>query len=225
MKIDTVIFDLDGTLIDSAPSILSSIKASFEEVGIKPAQPLTSNLVGPPVGLLFKSLLSDKNMKELPLLIEVFKRHYDELGYLETLVYKGVSEMLQKLNQMQFRLYIATNKRIHPARKIIKHLGWTELFTELYALDYCSPAFPHKAAMVKELLEKTSRKGSKAIYIGDRNEDVDAALASDIPIIMAAWGYEDCIHRGTNIVIARIPGEVVQIIGAFNLEGQGCLCS
>jgi phosphoglycolate phosphatase len=220
MKIDTVIFDLDGTLIDSAPSILSSIKASFEEVGIKPAQPLTSNLVGPPVGLLFKSLLSDKNMKELPLLIEVFKRHYDELGYLETLVYKGVSEMLQKLNQMQFRLYIATNKRIQPARKIIKHLGWTDLFMELYALDYCSPAFPHKAAMVKELLQKTRRTGSKAIYIGDRNEDVDAAIASDIPIIMAAWGYEDCIHRGADIAFAGTPREVIKLIREFNFEAH-----
>ena len=73
MRIKTVIFDLDGTLIDSARSILNSIKAAFDEVGIEPMKPLTHDLIGPPLKDLFITLLNEARYEKLPTLIEAFK--------------------------------------------------------------------------------------------------------------------------------------------------------
>ena len=104
-----VVFGLDGTLIDSAPSILASMLAAFNEEGIEPARPLTSEIIGPSLTVAMASLLAETSLDKLPRLTEAFKRDYDESGYRETRLYKGVPEMLKDLRQMGCSLYISTN--------------------------------------------------------------------------------------------------------------------
>lgn len=166
MNVHSFIFDLDGTLIDSAPSILASMKVAFDEAGIQPARPLTHELIGPPLAQTLTSLLTEATFGALPGLIEGFKRHYDESGYRETRFYEGVPAMLSELRRMQLRLYVATNKRILPTRKIVEHFGWTSLFEELYALDYFVPAVPNKTAMLQRLHQTLPENGGGAIYKG-----------------------------------------------------------
>jgi phosphoglycolate phosphatase len=74
-----MVFDLDGTLVDSAPSILVSMWAAFKEEGIKPTRPLTPEIIGPPLAVALSSLLGEESLVKLPRLTEAFKRHYDEM--------------------------------------------------------------------------------------------------------------------------------------------------
>ena len=189
MKMRDIVFDLDGTLIDSAPSILASMQAAFEQAGIAPIGPLTPALIGPPLAQTLRSLLPDGAAHALPGLIEGFKRHYDESGYRQAHVYPGVPDMLHALGQMPLRLHIATNKRIAPTRRIVEHLGWDGFFAGVYALDFYTPALAHKTAMLQRLRQALAGPGPAPIYVGDRAEDAEAAHASGMPFLWASWGY------------------------------------
>ena len=187
MKRLDLVFDLDGTLIDSAPSILASMQAAFDGAGIIPSAPLTSALIGPPLAHTVLSLLPPAQAQALPDLVQGFKRHYDTAGYQQSCVYPGVQEMLRAFSQMPLRLHIATNKRIAPTRRIVEHLGWGDFFTSIHALDACTPALPHKTAMLQRL--RKALGGTPPLYVGDRAEDAEAAQASGMPFLWASWGY------------------------------------
>jgi len=76
-----IVFDLDGTLIDSAPSILASMQAAFEKTGIEPLMPLTSALIGPPLAQTVLSLLPPDRTHAMQDVVQGFKSHYDVVGY------------------------------------------------------------------------------------------------------------------------------------------------
>lgn len=208
MKVRDIVFDLDGTLIDSASSILASMQAAFDEAGIAPSALLTPALIGPPLAQTLRALLPDGEERALPGLVEGFKRHYDAAGYRESQVYPGVPEMLAALGRMSQRLHIATNKRIAPTRRIVEHLGWSGLFTGgVYALDFYTPALAHKTAMLQRLRE--SLADPVPIYVGDRAEDAEAAQACGMLFLWASWGYGGDGVAVSPASVLRTPSQIV----------------
>lgn len=189
MPLRHIVFDLDGTLIDSAPAILSTFASIFEHASITPVRPLAHNLIGPPLPEIVASLVPAEKSELIPALIAAFKSQYDEHGYKQTLVYPGIEAMLHTLVEMEFSISIATNKCIHPTRLIINHLQWDGLFSGVYALDSFDPPFTGKAGLLMQLRERLDLDGSSAIYIGDRPEDAAAARHANLPFLQAAWGY------------------------------------
>ena len=214
MRVDHVVFDLDGTLIDSASSILASMRAAFAEAGIVPSKPLTSNLIGPPLAQALGSVLpATATADALPELIKNFKHYYDESGYRQASVYTGIPQMLQVLAGLPLRLYIATNKRILPARRIVENLGWEQYFVGVYALDLFSPALTDKSTMLKRLREiLAGESGAAPIYIGDRAEDAQAAQAGEMPFYWASWGYSGEEVQVAPGHILHTPADLVRIV-------------
>jgi phosphoglycolate phosphatase len=193
-----VIFDLDGTLIDSAEAILASLHGAFAECGLTPVRSIEASIVGPPLGETLKLLAGCENPNLIAQLTDAFKRSYDTDGTLKTEAYPDVGDMLRALRTAGMKLSIATNKRIYPTRLIIEHLGWSELFDSVYALDILSPPLPHKAAMLGRLLTDKEIDIHRAVYVGDRIEDFEAAEANGLPFIAATWGYGVlCAEKGT----------------------------
>lgn len=184
-----VIFDLDGTLINSAPSILKSFAIAFKKLNVDPVIPITENLIGPP---LLETLSLLAGTKEKPLLNNLaneFKLQYDTQGYKETIAYPEIGILLKSLNESGFKLYIATNKRYEPTLKIIDFLEWESYFANIYALDYFKPSAPSKAAMLTNILASLNLNPEACIYIGDRTEDGVAALESKLDFVLVKWGY------------------------------------
>jgi phosphoglycolate phosphatase len=110
-------------------------------------------------------------------------------GVLKTEAYPGIGDMLRALRAAGMELSIATNKRIHPTRLIIEHLGWDGIFDSIHALDIFTPPLPNKAAMLGRLLIDRGIDTRRAVYVGDRVEDFEAAEANGLPFIAATWGY------------------------------------
>lgn len=190
MSLQHVIFDLDGTLIDSSASILASFAQAFQHLGVTPVRALSPEVIGPPLMQTLAALAGSDDEGLLRGLAQQFKAHYDSEGYRQAEVFAGVEAMLESLAG-RFPLYIATNKRLLPTQRIMQHLGWQRLFVGVYALDYFTPAAPHKLAMVTRVLARHAIAAEHAIYIGDRLEDGQAAEGNALAFAMVRWGYLD----------------------------------
>lgn len=184
-----IVFDLDGTLIDSAPAILASFRDAFALVGRSPLRSIDESIIGPPLTETLELLAGSREPALIAELSAAFKASYDTGGYKATAAYAGVGSMLAGLAAAGLTLSIATNKRIHPTRLILDHLGWSGHFAHVYALDLFPERLPDKAAMIGRLLADQAIPREAAIYIGDRSEDGESADANGLPFIAVTWGY------------------------------------
>lgn len=203
-KITDVIFDLDGTLIDSAPSVLACFARTLAANGIEPVLPLTPSLIGPPLRETLFRLSGVDDEAHLAAMIRDFKQHYDLGGYKETAIFPGVHAMLRQLHGIGLRLHIATNKRLRPTELILAHFGWNVLFSAVYASDSRRPPFTSKDEMLSELLRDEHIAPSAAVYVGDRHDDRVAAEANDLGFIAAVWGYRDEVMIATKPPLCAI---------------------
>jgi phosphoglycolate phosphatase len=209
MKINQIIFDLDGTLIDSSESILSAFKGAFEKTGIKLTHPLTANIIGPPLHQALQLLSGLKDSTELDRLSTAFKDHYDSEGYRNTVVFPDVLNMLTAFTNMKIPLYIATNKRLKPTLLILEHLEWAHYFSEIYALDSLTPPAKDKTALLGYILKQHLFDPHTTYYIGDRTEDWDAAKKNEIPFAFASWGYDGNSQKNHAIKAYNTPIELL----------------
>lgn len=184
-----IIFDLDGTLIDSAPAILQGFASVLEEAGIAPVVPLDSTLIGPPLRQTLMKLTSLPAGDELERLARGFQRIYDEEGYKATRVYAGIDELLARCAGLRVPLAIATNKRRTPTLKIIDYFGWNGYFQLVGTLDGMAVTPADKAALIAYLLAEMKFTAERTLYVGDKWEDGEAATVNGMPFVAVDWGY------------------------------------
>jgi len=209
-----VIFDLDGTLIDSSSSILSSLKTALHNASLSPIHPLGYNLIGPPLTQIISGILAPQHHSRIPEVIEFFKLHYDNHGYLGTTVYPGVIDVLVQLKQKNMEMYIATNKRITPTLKILNQFGLVEFFKDVYSLDCFKPSASNKSTMLSNIKNILNPPHSDFIYVGDRIEDAQAAYENKIHFYLASWGYGDAFEFINNQCILKSPSDLLRLIQA-----------
>lgn len=207
-----IIFDLDGTLIDSAPSILYAFEKVLHDFAYEPLKPLESKIIGPPLRQTLQEISGESDSKKLNRLVDAFKDRYDNSTCTLSKVYPGINQTLSALVNQGKRLYIATNKRMIPTRKIIDHFSWNDLFQDIYAIDSANPAFQNKAHMIQSLMGDLGLQIKTCVYVGDRIEDAHAASENAITFIYAQWGYGPKILDLNGCPGAKQPIDLVSII-------------
>lgn len=185
-----ILFDLDGTLIDSADGILASLNYAFDRCRCQPARAPSPDMIGPPLPVIVRSLLRTEDSGKLNDLLAAFEEHYDQYGLSNTRPYEGVGELLMKLSP-EIQLIIVTNKRHKPTKTIIDNLSWADYFSATYTLDMLPKKGANKSDMIDACLIKFSLKKQRCLYIGDREEDAIAASTSGVPFIAALWGLNN----------------------------------
>lgn len=208
-----VIFDLDGTLIDSSPSILKCYEAVLAENHLAAVVPLTPELIGPPLPVTMKQVTGVDDAHLLEHLTTRFKSLYDSHVYRETVVYPGVSHVLDELTARKHELFIATNKRLGPSLKILELLGWQSSFRAVMGCDSRNPGFTNKTESLRALLTQEALDPDQSIYVGDRLDDFKAAQSCGMNFLAAAWGYCDVDWRISNPDLTCIsPREILEHI-------------
>lgn len=206
-----ILFDLDGTLIDSAPSILSGFARVLQQHGIKPICELSQALIGPPLIETLERVSGINDPVLLGMLANDFQLQYDETAFKESRAYPGIPEVLEELAAGGASLYVVTNKRIVPSRKIVKYLGWNNFFKGIYSLDAFEPMLSTKAQVIARVTMLHQIENRSATYVGDREEDRDAATKSGIGFIAVNWGYA-AWNESEGIVLAENPHAIQELL-------------
>ena len=128
MKTKHVIFDLDGTLVDSSSDIVTSLEYAFEECGIKGLGKIQKSVVGPPLNEMIERIAPWLKSSDRARVVGYFKQYYDSIGLNNTIFFDGIREMLDELLRGSVVLSIATNKRYTPTMKILENLDAMDLF-------------------------------------------------------------------------------------------------
>lgn len=211
---DAVLVDLDGTITDSAPAILSSFKAALTELGIPyGSRDELMRLVGPPLSegfRLFAGLTGEANANA----VAVYRRHYREL-MLDSPVYDGMAELLRSLHGQGVPIGLATSKRESMAVQILEHAGLLPLFTVTAGAE---DADQHgaKEDVIRTALERLRAAGAptgRVVHVGDRAHDVDGAHEAGVECVAALWGYGDEAELAGAEHLARDTSELASLLG------------
>jgi phosphoglycolate phosphatase len=188
-----VLFDLDGTISDSAPGILAALRHAFAVTGLAPLAPdVERGLLGPPFYESLPPLIGGP--ERLPEVIAAYRTHYGNGpggagGMFDTVAYPGVPELLAHLHDSGFALGVATSKPEAYAVPILEHLGLAHLFTTIGG-DELDGSLGTKALVIGKVLERLGNPDpSQVVMVGDRSHDILGARVHGIDTVAVGWGY------------------------------------
>lgn len=186
-NLPALIFDLDGTLIDSRPGIVGCLRKVLDAWQIDYRGSL-DRFIGPPAEVWTAVLLPDGTEQARAEMACDYRGCYDLEGWKDVSVFAGVPEMLSQLRAKGFELYICTSKQQIFANRILDVLEIAEFFIGIYG-DKLAFASHSKSVLLSKLLDERSIDRDFAWMIGDRIFDIEAAHANNVRCLAAQWGY------------------------------------
>lgn len=185
----TILLDLDGTLIDSEPGILSSCHAALRAMGHTPDPTLDlSAFIGPPIDDIMRVLLEPYGDDRITEAVAAYRADYGQNGLFLSQPYPGVAEALASLRGAGAQLILATSKRREFAERILAHIGFTDRFSAIHGSEP-GGALDHKPELLAHIVERHALTPSHCVMIGDRRFDIAGAHANKLRALGVLWGY------------------------------------
>ena len=213
-----LIFDLDGTLIDSAPDIHAAANKVFSSKGLDPFPfEVVRGFIGNGVGVLVSRLLAERGLEsDGPLqaaMVRDFINLYEEAHDL-TVLYPGVAEALTDLHRAGYPLGICTNKPASPALAVLKHFGLDGFFDVVIGGDSLAVRKPHPDPLFAAC---AALHTTRMIFIGDSEVDAETAHAAGVPLALFSGGYRKAAPEslGARLIFdhhAALPRLIAQLI-------------
>jgi phosphoglycolate phosphatase len=215
--IETIFFDLDGTLTDPKDGITKSIQYALEQMGvISPPHDKLTHLIGPPLSYYFSEMLGADKVTAA---IVHYRQRYDVDGLCLTknLVYPGIEIVLADLQRQGKKLFVVSAKPQILAEKIIRHFNLSRYFHHVYGAE-ADETRSHKDELIAHVLEQEKLSPKTAVMIGDRKYDIEGANANGVSSIGVLWGYgsHEELQAANPSAIAKCPGELLQILSNLN---------
>jgi phosphoglycolate phosphatase len=180
-----VLFDLDGTLVDSTPGIWASVRVTAAALGLpEPTAGQLTGMVGPPLQDGFRLVLGVP-ADEVPRAVAVYREHYAAGALLDVTVYDGIAELLTALGATA-TLAVATSKPEPFAIRVLEHTGLLRFFASVHGATF-DGRVRHKEQVVGAALA-AHPDGERPVLVGDRAHDVLGAAAHGLPCVGAGWG-------------------------------------
>ena len=186
-----IIFDVDGTLVDSQNDIVASMERAFAAVGrAAPERQVILSIVGLSLDHAIARLCPEAGPAELSRMIEGYKQTYVALRDASegAVFFPGMRELLDELAQVPENLLcVATGKSRRGLDALFESAGLTGFFTSEQVSDH-HPSKPHPA-MIEAVLRETGAEAGRAVMIGDTTFDIEMARAAGVAALGVSWGY------------------------------------
>lgn len=212
--LNTVLFDLDGTLTDSGLGITRAVQYALGQMGYEvPPRESLFKFIGPPLHRSFQMFygMDEETSVEA---VRLFRVYYNEMGgILENEVYGGVRDMLERLSKAGVRRMVATSKPEPAAIRVMHHFGLDVFVPEIIG-GRDDASRNTKGKVIAYALREYGVDPKNVIMVGDREHDVHGAAENSIPAIGVTWGYgsrEELESAGAAVVLDT-PEEVTEYI-------------
>jgi phosphoglycolate phosphatase len=199
-----VIFDLDGTLIDSAPDIGAALNRLLAAQGLEAlSAKAVQSMIGDGAKVLVERGFAARGRVAEPENLAAFLEDYEANATVETVPYPGIVEALAALRDAGHGLAVCTNKPAEATRIILAGLGLEPFFQAVIGGDSTPYRKPHPGSLAAALAALGAADG---VMIGDHENDMAAARGLNMPAIFAAWGYGNAASPYIARSAAELPG-------------------
>jgi phosphoglycolate phosphatase len=210
--VDTIFFDLDGTLIDPKIGITRSIQYALGELNLPvPHEDDLTWCIGPPLQSSMVKLLDDDRLADKA--VALYRERFAEAGIYESSVYDGIVETLTALTDQGRRLFVATSKVQIFAERIIKNFNLAPYFEGVFRAEMDGTR-SDKTELLKHALDVGHVDPAQAVMVGDRSYDIIGARNNWMLPVGVLYGYgsrEELVEAGARY-ICETPREVLDRI-------------
>lgn len=210
-----VLWDLDGTISDSAAGIIDAMRRTYDTLRMPvPDDATLRSYVGPPIIDTFRAQGLDDGV-ELNHALEMYRDIYNESGLLASPQFPGVGDIIRELHAAGMPQSTATSKPEDAATKVLEHYGLAAEFDFITGAT-ADESRADKADVVAEALARlrgASVDLSNALMIGDRFYDVEGAGANGVPATYVTWGYGRLGEEEGAVAVVTTPAELRQVLG------------
>lgn len=188
MSFQNILFDLDGTVIDSYEGITKCLAIALEYFGIHVEdRNILRVFLGPPLLEQFMEYAS-LTKEQAEFAIVKYREQYFDWGYKDCAVYPGVERLLKKLRENGKRVMLATAKPTQPSVKILEELGMDVLFDFMGGSELNGKRHT-KTDVIRYVMEENSLDPAQTIMVGDRRHDIEGAKNMGIASIGVLYGF------------------------------------
>ncbi|MCS6786305.1 MAG: HAD-IA family hydrolase [Thiobacillaceae bacterium] len=185
-RYELIIFDWDGTLMDSAGTIVACIQAACAELDLPvPSREAASHIIGLGLNDALRQLLPELPQADYPRLVEAYRRHYLARD-ADIPLFAGAAELVQALNTRGHLLAVATGKARRGLERAFRHTGLGAFFHASRTADE-THSKPHPA-MIEELLAELAVPRGRALMVGDTSHDLEMARNAGVAALAAGYG-------------------------------------
>jgi len=186
---DIIIFDLDGTLVDSSKDMAWAVDRTFEEIGIeKQSFEKIKSAIGWGVTNFIKELVPQITPEDLDHGRRTFLRIYGERIHVDTHYYDGVEELLEKFLSEGKKLAIATNKHIGMTEDLLQSMGERHKFSIVLGADSVENRKPHPEAPLR-IIKELGGDPRRTVFVGDSSLDMASGKGAGTVTVGAVYGY------------------------------------
>jgi phosphoglycolate phosphatase len=215
MTYTAVLFDLDGTIVDSAPGIFHCFEHTFRMMHLEsPSREEMRPFLGPPLEATFRDSLGMSG-EDLERAVAIYRAEYAAGGAITAEMYPGVIEVVRAVRSAGIPVALATSKVESGVRMVLRHFDLVDDFDVLgTATD--DDTRSSKADVVQFALESLSDAGadtSRVVLVGDRIHDVDGAAVHNIESILVEWGYGNPTEWDAAGTRASTPERLRELLG------------
>jgi pyrophosphatase PpaX len=216
VRLPPILFDLDGTLIDSIELILKSAQFAFAKCGFAcPSDADWLTGVGRPLPTMFNHFAPEPKAANVDALILAYREHQTANHDALVRVYEGVPEMLAELAARGHALGIVTSKTVELARRGLAHTQIDHFFETIVGMDSCKRHKPDPEP-VMIALDRLGSGPEGAWFVGDSVHDMESGNAAGVETVGALWGPFTAadLEPSRPKHLAVRPGDVLTIVGA-----------
>lgn len=207
-----VLFDLDGTIIDSQSGIVASLRQSLNELGVDVHDNHDFRwCIGSSLWDIYSHYLDTTDKSQLNAAVDLYREIYRTGPMFDYRTYDGIEAALQELVNQGYRLVLATAKAREYAQQVVEASSFSTLLHAVYGSELDGTNV-RKEDLIAHVLQCESMHPSQAVMIGDRHHDINGAVANRVQSIGVSYGYGRVEEFAAATAIVHAPHELPSAI-------------